>query len=94
VGYGDNYLLIADWFVRAVPTTAFKVLGFSRAGIVNEILFEPEAGFSYQLQTSPDLFTDFQDQDSEMTANGLRYSDSRRISFSRVVRRYATPASE
>jgi hypothetical protein len=94
LGYGDNYLLIADWFVRAVPTTTFKVLGFSRAGIVNEILFEPEAGFSYQLQTSPDLSTDFQDEDSQMTENGLRYSDSRRISFSRVVRRYATPASE
>ncbi len=29
-----------------------------------------------------------------MELNGLHYSDSRRISFSRVVRRYATPASE
>ncbi|HCQ78434.1 MAG TPA: hypothetical protein DIV46_00520, partial [Verrucomicrobiales bacterium] len=94
LGYGDNYLLIADWYVRAVPTTSFKVLGLSRVGVVSEILFEPELGFSYQLQTSPDLSTNFQDEDSEMTENGLRYSDPSLRSFSRVVRKYAIPVAQ
>lgn len=94
LGYGDNYLLIADWYVRAVPTTPFKVFGLSRAGIVNEILFEPEAGFSYQLQTSPNLSLNFQDEDSEITENGLRFSNSNPSSFCRVIRGFATPVTE
>ena len=49
--HGDNFLLIADWYLHAVPQDDFQISSFDQ----NTIKFFGEPGFIYRLQTSDDL---------------------------------------
>ena len=55
---GDNWLLVADWMVAAIPPGTFAVDSFVRNGSGQGVLSWPgHPGFDYQVQFSGDMAT-------------------------------------
>jgi hypothetical protein len=53
---GDNWLLVADWLVAALPREPFRILSFTRFGGGQSTISWPgHTGFDYQLFYSADL---------------------------------------
>jgi hypothetical protein len=53
---GDNWLLVADWMVAAIPPGSFAVNSFARNGSGQGVLSWPgHPGFDYQVQYSNNL---------------------------------------
>lgn len=55
---GDNWLLVADWLVAAIPPGPFAVKSFARSdGGPGMLSWPGHAGFDYQVEYSADLKT-------------------------------------
>lgn len=54
-GYGNNFLLIADWYLYSIPTDNFQISSVSRIDGQNILRFPAIPGFVYSLESSGDL---------------------------------------
>ncbi len=54
---GNNWLLVADWLVGALPREPFELLSFERAAGQSTLAWQAHPGFDYRVLYSPDLTT-------------------------------------
>ena len=52
---GDNWLLVTDWLVAAIPAEPFNILSCDRADGATTIRWPGHTGFDYRVFQSPDL---------------------------------------
>ena len=54
-GFGNNFLLIADWYLYSIPTDDFQISSVSRIDGQDILRFPTKPGFVYTLESSSDL---------------------------------------
>jgi hypothetical protein len=52
---GNNWLLVTDWLVGALPAEPFEMISFGRSGSISTLTWPGHSGFLYQVLHSVDL---------------------------------------